>query len=129
MIDWQKYWWQPGFAMAFFAVGVPYWQIPYSKLNVPDAVLGAGLLAVAAAAALARVYSGRHFFRVIAVIGSSVPAVVIARVVLDGLRDSTTHNLWPLEVAIAALVGAAAALAGGLLGSALLRLGAGRADD
>lgn len=24
-IDWRKYWWQPGFVLAFFAVGVPCW--------------------------------------------------------------------------------------------------------
>lgn len=31
-------------------------------------------------------------------VGSAFPAIVLARVVLDG---PTTHNLWPLEVAIA----------------------------
>lgn len=124
-IDWQKHWWQLGFAVAVLAVGVPYWQVPYNKLNLPDAVLGAGLLAVVAVAALARVYSGRHFFRVVAVMGSSVPAVVMVRVVVDGLLDSTSHNLWPFEVVIAAFVGGAAALAGALLGSTLLRLSRG----
>lgn len=118
--DWRKYWWQPGFTAAFFTVGVPYWLIPYSKLSLPDAVLGVGLLVVAAATALARVYSGRRFFRVVAVIGSAVPAVVIVRVVVDGLRDSTSHNLWPFEVVIAAIVGGAAALTGALLGSVVL---------
>ena len=48
--DCQKYWWQPGFGAAFFAVGVPYSQIPYNRLNLPDAVLGAGLLVLVAAA-------------------------------------------------------------------------------
>ena len=92
-LDWREYWWQPGFAAAFFAVGVPYSQIPYNRLNLPDAVLGAGLLVLVAAAALVRVYSVRHFFRVVVVMGSSVPAVVIVRVLVDGLRDSMSHNL------------------------------------
>jgi hypothetical protein len=121
-ISWRKHWWQAGFTAAFFAVGVPYWLIPYSKLNLPDAVLGAGLLVVIAAAALARVYSGMPFWRVVAVMGSAVPAVVMVRVVVDGLRDSTSHNLWPVEVVIAVFVGGVAALAGTLLGSAVLRL-------
>jgi hypothetical protein len=121
-IDFRRFWWQPGFTAAFFTVGVPYWLIPYHKLNLPDAVLGAGLLVVVAAAALARVYSARTFWRVVAVMGSAVPAVVMARVVADGLRDSTSHNLWPFEVVIATIVGGAAALAGTLLGSAALRL-------
>jgi hypothetical protein len=121
-LDWRKYWWQPGFVAAFLAVGVPYSQIPYNRLNLPDAVLGAGLLVLVAAAALVRVYSDRHFFRVVVVMGSSVPAVVIVRVLVDGLRDSTSHNLWPFEVVIAAFVGGAAAFVGALLGSVVLRL-------
>jgi hypothetical protein len=127
--DWRKYWWQPGFAAAFFAVGVPYSQIPYNRLNLPDAVLGAGLLVLVAAAALVRVYSVRHFFRVVVVMGSSVPAVVIVRVIVNGLRDSTSHNLWPLEVVIAAFVGGAAAFVGALLGSLVLRLSRGGRSD
>jgi hypothetical protein len=59
---------------------------------------------------------------VVTAIGSAVPAVVMARVVVDGLRDSTSHNLWPLEVVIATFVGGAAALIGVLLGSAVLWL-------
>ena len=120
-IDWRKHWWQPGITVALFAVGVPYWLIPYSKLNLPDAVLGAGLLVVIVAAALARMYSGRPLWRVVAVIGSVVPTVVLARVVVDWLHDSTSHNLWPFEVVIAVFVGGTAALAGSLLGS-LVRL-------
>lgn len=128
-VDWRKYWWQPGFAAAFFAVGIPYWQIPYNRLNLLDAVLGAGLLVLVAAAALVRVYSSRHFFRVAVVMGSSVPAVVMVRVIVDGLRDSTSHNLWPFEVVIAAFVGGAAAFAGALLGSAVSRLSRGGRPD
>ncbi len=122
VVDWRKYWWQPGFTAAFFTVGVPYWLIPYNRLNLPDSVLGAGLVMVVAAAALARVFSGRHFWRVVAVMGSAVPAVIVVRVVVDGLRDSTSHNLWPFEVVIAVFVGGVAALAGTLVGSLVLRL-------
>ena len=121
-VDWRKYWWQPGFTAAFFTVGVPYWLIPYNTLNLPDSVLSAGLLVVIAAAALVRVFSGRHFWRVVAVMGSVVPAVIMVRVVVDGLRDSTSHNLWPFEVVIAVFVGGVASLAGTLVGSVVLRL-------
>jgi hypothetical protein len=121
-IDWRRHWWEAGFAASFLTVGVPYWLIPYNKVNLPDAVLGVELLVVVAAAAWARIHSGRRFFRVVAVMGASVPAAVMARVVVDGLRDSTSHNLWPFELAIAIFVGGAAALAGAVLGSALSRL-------
>ncbi len=122
IIDWRKYWWQPGFALAFFAVGVPYWLIPYKKLNLPDALLGAELVVVFVVAALARMYSGKSFMRVVMVMGSAVPAVVMARVVADGILDYSAHNLWPFEVVIAILVGGAVAVAGTLAGSVVLWL-------
>lgn len=128
-IDWSRYWWQPGFLAALLAVGVPYWQIPYNKLNLPNAIVGIGLLVVIAAAALARGYSGRSFFRVVAVMGSAVPAVVLLRVLVDALRDPTSHNLWPVELVIATFVGGMAALAGTLLGNVVLRLSRTRSLD
>jgi hypothetical protein len=128
-IDCHKYWWVPGFAAGFFTVGVPYWLVPYNTVSLPDAVMGVGLLVVIAAAALTRVYSRRRFWRVVAVMGSIVPAVVMARVVVDGLRDSTSHNLWPFEVAIAVFVGGVASLAGTLLGSLALLLRRGDPEE
>lgn len=128
-IDWRKYWWQPGFVLAFFMVGVPYWLIPYKKLNLPDALLGAELIVVFAAAALARVYSGRSFMRVAMVMGSAVPAVVMARVVVDGVLDYSAHNLWPFELVIAILVGGIVAVAGTLAGSVVLWLSRKGRDD
>jgi len=121
-MNWRKNWWLPGFTVAFLTVGVPYWLTPYNQLNLPDAVVGAGLLGVIAAAALARAYSRRPFWRVVVFMGCTVPAVVMVRVLVDGLRDSTSHNLWPFEVVIAACVGAITALAGTLLGSVVLLL-------
>src|SRR5439155_14171598 len=109
------------------SIGVPYWLIPYSKLNLPDGVLGIGLAFLFVATVLARIYSGRSLFRVIAVLGSVVPAVVMLRVAADVARDPTSHNLWPFELVIALIVGAAVTVGGALLGSAGLRLSGGAA--
>lgn len=129
ILEWRKYWWQPGFAAAFLAVGIPYWLIPYSKLNLPDGVLGVGLLVVVVAAAVARISSGRRFFVVVAVMGASVPAAVMARVIFDGFRDSSSHNLWPFELVIAVFVGGVVAFVGALIGSLVLRMsGSGPSD-
>jgi len=49
-----KYWLVAAFVVAFFAVGVPYWQIPYAKVSLPDTLYGAGLLVVGVLAAAAR---------------------------------------------------------------------------
>jgi hypothetical protein len=129
ILDWRKYWWQPGFLAAFFAVGIPYWLIPYNKLNLPDAVLGFGLLVLVVVAALARISSGRRLFVVVAVMGASVPAAVMVRVIFDGFRDSSSHNLWPFELVIAVFVGGAAAFVGALIGSLALRVLRGGGSD
>lgn len=120
--DGKKYWWMPGFAAAFFAVGVQYWWIPYGKVNLPEAVIGYGLLILSIAAMLARVYSEKSLLRVTMVMGLAVPAVVAVRVALEVARDATSHNLWPLEIIIAVVVGGMAALSGALAGSVVLRL-------
>jgi hypothetical protein len=101
---------------------VSYWSIPYRKVDLPNALLSMGLVVVAAAAALTRVFSGRRSARVAWAIGAAVPAVVAARVVADTMRDPTSHNLWPFELVIAMLIGGAAALAGALIGGAVSRM-------
>ena len=45
----------------------------------------------------------------------------MARVVVDTMRDPTSHNLWPFEVVIAFMVGLAGAVPGALIGSAIRR--------
>lgn len=57
------------------------------------------------------------FWRVTALVGASVPSAVLARVLVEGLKDPTSHNLWPLEVIIASLVGLICATAGAVTGS------------
>lgn len=104
------------------AVGVPYWHIPYAQLSLPDAVWGPPLVLVAGMAALARVLSASRFWQTISIVGASVPAAVLARVLYDTASDPSSHNLWPFELLLAAGPGlgvaAVGALAGGLLSSA-----------
>ncbi len=39
-----------------------------------------------------------------------IPAVVLSRVIFEGLSDPTSHNLWPFELIIAVIAGYAVAL-------------------
>jgi hypothetical protein len=110
------------FVTSFLAVGMPYWLIPYHRLNLPDALLGAGLVVVGIAAFALRAWGAAPFWRATMIAAASVPAVVLARVIVDAARDPTSHNLWPLELVIAMLVGFACALAGALLGSLVARM-------
>ena len=111
------YWLAAAFVIAFFAIGVPYWQIAYSKVALPDTLYGAGLLAVGILAAAARAFSKARLVTVIFVVGAAVPAAVLARVAVETASDPTSHNLWPLELVIATVVGIVSSSAGALVGS------------
>ena len=50
------YWLAAAFMVGFSSVGVPYWQIAYSKVSLPDTLYGAGLLVVFVMAAAARAF-------------------------------------------------------------------------
>ena len=119
------------FAAVFFSTGIPYWRIPYAKLSLPDSLYGPFLTAVLVAPIVVRLFSRASFLKTSAVIGLAVPAMVMARVMVDAFRDSSSHNLWPFEFLIASVVGlgisSAGALAGGLLAK-LLRTGPFRDD-
>ena len=100
------------FAGSFLAVGVPYWQIPYAQVSLPGAVWGVGLVLVAGLAALPRILSSTRLWPTTLIVGASVPAAVLTRVVYDTASDPTSHNLWPFEIILAAGPGLAAAFIG-----------------
>jgi len=110
------------FLAAFVALGVPYWLIPYRQVNLPNALLTTGLVAVPLAALLLRSFGAARVWLATAVAGSAVPAVVMARVVFDCLKDPTAHNLWPFEMVIAFVLGFGPALVGALAGKLIVLL-------
>ena len=122
----QKQNWLPiAFIANFFAVGIPYWLIPYNTLNLPNALMGWGLVLVGVSALLLCACKATSFWRVVRVVGAAVPAAVLARVLVDVVKDSTSHNLWPLEIIISSAVGCACSLAGAVVGSLMARFIAG----
>ena len=112
-----KYWLGVALAIGFLAVGLPYWQIPYVKVSLPNTLYGTGLIVVGAGAAAARAFGKARFLMVFLVVGATVPLAVLARVAVETNKDSTSHNLWPFELIIAMAVGAFCSLVGALLGS------------
>jgi len=107
------------FTIALFAIGIPYWQIPYAKAKLPNAIVGFGLVVVFAAAALVRWFGRVSFRRSFLVVGLAAPCAVAVRVFAGVSMDPTSHNLWPFELVLAGAVGFAASLCGTLLGSGL----------
>lgn len=110
------------FAASFFATGIPYWLIPYNQVNLPDALIAPGLIVVCFAALLMCLLDVVPFWKVTAVISATVPAVVIVRVIVEGVADPTSHNLWPFEVIIAIFVGFLCTLPGAAVGFLIAKL-------
>ncbi|HEU4458706.1 MAG TPA: hypothetical protein VFR90_06245 [Methylibium sp.] len=73
-------------------------------MSLPDDLLGFGLVFLFAAAMWLPLRCGTAVLRTVLVIGSVPAVVVLLRVIFDVARNPTTHNLWPLEVAIAGAV-------------------------
>lgn len=117
------------FLLVFFAAGVPYWHIAYSKVALPDSLYGWQLWLVLALPLILRTSCNAKFAQSLLAVGLALPAVVMTRVLADTAHDPTSHNLWPLEVIIAAAVGLGTALPGALLGGWLVRLFKTRDDE
>ena len=109
-----------GFLIAFVAVGFAHWQLPYDSVSLPNSLYGLGLVAVGVIALMLRAFGVGRFLTIWWLIAATVPAAVMARVVVETSRDPTSHNLWPLEILIALAVGLVCALMGTALGSLLL---------
>ena len=110
-------WCSAAFIAGVIAVGIPYFQTPYSKLSLPDSILGPALWVPIVAASIIRAFGKCPFLATVLSAGAAVPGVVMSRVLFDTWQHPTTHNLWPLELIIAGGVGLFAAGAGGLVGS------------
>ena len=110
------------FVVAFFATGIPYWQIPYSNASLPNSLFGLGLAAASVASFTLRLISKASFTQATLIVGLAVPAMVMARVIVETFQDPTSHNLWPFELIIASAVGVAVSLVGSLAGGLLAKL-------
>lgn len=102
--------------------GVPYWRVPYNQVQLPDGLIGPGLVLLGIGAAALQFWCARRWRETLAMLGSSMVAVVMVRVVRDTSHDPSTHNLFPFEVAIAAFCGLVVVGAGLAAGTLLRRV-------
>ncbi|MGH7938876.1 MAG: hypothetical protein ACRD5Z_20665 [Bryobacteraceae bacterium] len=117
------------FLAAFVAVGFPYWLIPYHQVNLPNALLTAGLVVVPLAALVLRLFRAARTWLATAIAGAAVPVAVMTRVLVDCVQDPTAHNLWPFEFVIACFVGFGSGLAGAFLGQLIARISSASGRD
>jgi uncharacterized membrane protein len=71
---------------------------------------------VIVAALLIRFAGVARVWRTTYSLGSTVVAVVFVRVLVEGIQDPTSHNLWPFEVVIALILGFGCAFLGAAAG-------------
>jgi hypothetical protein len=114
-------WLLGAFTLCFLAGGWFCWQGSYQEYLAAGVPLATFLLLAVTALALPLV-SGAGIIPSGIVVGATFPAVVLVRVVLDGMNDPTDHNLWPFEVAIASAFGVGIALPTAAIGGLLRRV-------
>jgi hypothetical protein len=102
--------------------GWPHWMGATAQTDPTDTLFGPGLAALGVIAALLVVARAASGGRAFLLMSACLPAAVMALVAVDVARDPTSHNLWPLELVFAFVVGAVPALAGVLAGLLLRRL-------
>lgn len=107
-------------ALPILAIGTHYWARPYAELQLPSALLWWPVLLVFFGAVASRL-AGAGFLLSWLVAGAPLAIVVMVRVMRDTGADPTTHNLWPLELVIAGVLGWGASLLGALAGHLSLR--------
>lgn len=110
------------FIACVLVVGVPFWRIPYSSVNVPDAFYGPGLLVIAFAPLLLACFSRTSFLRSLLIPALAPAAALMLRVIVEGIQDPTRHNLWPLALIIVLVLGAVVAAPGAVVARVLSRV-------
>jgi len=111
-------WAAVAFTVCFFAGGRSIWRgsyVEYLNASLPWGVIalfaGVGIF-------LAWIIGTGILISAIAVL-LAFPAIVMVRVILDGLQDPTSHNLWPFEVVLATILGALIAFPAACVGRLL----------
>lgn len=102
------------FLLCVCVVGVPFWSIPYANVSLPNSFFGFGVAVVFAMAAFLAFRF--RFAKGLVVAGLVLPTVLMLRVIVEVIMEPTRHNLWPLALVIAMVMGAAVAGAGAALG-------------
>lgn len=93
------------FVIGVLSVGMQFWLMPYNKINVPDTLYGPGLVVIFILSVLLCAGGIAPLLRILNIMAVTVPSAVMARVIVEGMMDPTKHNLWPLVILIALVVG------------------------
>ncbi len=101
--------------------GTVYWSTPYSDLDIGSIGLWLYLVAMVPVIVL-RATRTAPFLMAAAALPTGLVLAVMARIAVDVGRDGTSHNLWPIEIVIAGVVGVFWGVIAAAIGEAALRL-------
>jgi len=102
--------------LGFIAGGLPLWPIPYNSIDLSSPeFLGLWIVAGTIAGGFPAALSTLSMNRTAGLLGAGFGMAVLARVLFEIVQDSTTHDLWPIEIAIGVAVGLLSGIAGTLL--------------
>lgn len=98
------------FLLSFFSDGLFYWTLPYEDVTLPNTLITPELFVIVICGILLQSLTEISLKNNLNLMAAVIPAVVLSRVIFEGLSDPTSHNLWPFELIIAVIAGYAVAL-------------------
>jgi len=87
------------------AVGLFLWPPAYNDVQLPTSLLNVSMLVLLSLAAALMIWTPTPFWLAFLVTAAAAPIAVMLRVSVEVVSDPTSHNLWPLEVVLAAFTG------------------------
>jgi len=102
--------------------GIPYWLIPVQEITLPITLINPALISVAIATIALHYFTENSFMRSVNIMALVLPVVVMIRVIVEGVIDPTSHNLWPFELIIAVILGYSVSLPSAFAGLLLRKL-------
>lgn len=102
--------------------GLTYWQIPYADVNffASSFLLTWGIMALLGGF-LGVLFLRKSVFQAVQLVVTGFLIAVILRIIVDGISDPTSHNLFPFELIITFAIATPPALVGSWIANFLIR--------
>jgi uncharacterized membrane protein YeaQ/YmgE (transglycosylase-associated protein family) len=116
----EKLWIGGTLLLGLLAAGLPLWPIAYENLSLTSAgFVLAWICTGVLAGGIAGRFSPLPRLSIGLFVACGFVAAVLARVIVDGLDNSTSHSYWPFETVITIIISTPSALLGAYLGRKL----------
>lgn len=82
------------FVAAFLLIGMPFWDIPYSQVSVPNSLVAPGLIGLVALTVILAAFEVASLRRIFVIMSLCLPVVAYARVEVETGRDPMCCARW-----------------------------------